>query len=40
MEHVWLSLKSKTYWEFSYSEMAEHDVPAQLSYITKQTETE
>ncbi|KAJ2945848.1 hypothetical protein O0L34_g4754 [Tuta absoluta] len=34
-EHAWLKLKSKAYWNFSWHDVAEHDVPAVVDYILK-----
>ncbi|XP_011557735.3 lipase 3 [Plutella xylostella] len=34
-EHAWLKTDSKSYWNFSWHDVAQHDVPAIIDYIMK-----
>ena len=36
-KHAWLDVNSKQFWEFSWDEMAAHDLPAMLDYVFKTT---
>ena len=35
--HSWMSIESEQYWEFSWEEMAVHDLPAMTDYILFKT---
>ena len=39
-KHVKYDIKSPQYWNFTFTEMAKYDVPANLHYILEHTEAE